>query len=162
MMPMPFSVSSAIALKDEPATVKILGTLGFTKAPAYLNQSTMGNDIIETYNNLYNANKSWPDKIVKQKKDEIKALLHDGKKDEAIAKEHEYVQKGILTAKQVKFLTGDTKTSPPDQWMFQRLLKEHRNDAIRLYSKMTDEDKKEYDPKGKLKKAKIVDWSDVD
>lgn len=153
LLPKPFAITSAKELheKGEPFGKVAMSFLGLTKAPAYLTHSPIQNEIFDLYRVRNAGVRPHGEREGAQAKAEIRRLYKENKREEAEDLAKKYIKDGLLRPTQIKYLfqhapaTGDISV-----YFFSRLPFE---DKEYLYNKMSDEEKKIYDPAGKFGRA---------
>jgi hypothetical protein len=119
---------------------------GLNKAPGYLTHTDIENEIFDLYNIRNAGIKPKDAKESNDTKKEIRQLYKEDKKDEAQQLADQAVKKGLLRPSQIKFLVSHVKSDEnPSVFFFKELPFE---DKKYLYEKMSDDEKKLYDPKG--------------
>jgi hypothetical protein len=149
-LPKPFSFTNLAQMKakGEPVGKQALSFLGFTKAPKYITNTPIENEIGDMYNMVNNLKKPHGAKEVSDLKNKIKELYKSGKEDDAYKLMTKSVSEGKLRATQTEWLLRNlNKKTDPGEYMFRML---PYDDKKYLYDKMTKEEKAKYDPKGKL------------
>jgi len=149
-IPKPFSISSSIQqLENGDGGKAAMSFFGLNKAPGYLTNSDIENEIFDTYNLRNTSVRPKSEKEGNDIKKQIRQLYKDDKKQEAQSMADDAVKKGILRPTQIKYLFSHVgNEGSPAQFFFKELPYE---DKKYLVGKMTDEEKKTYDPKGKFK-----------
>lgn len=150
-IPKPFSISSSLQMigKGEPPAKVAMSFFGLNKAPGYLINSDIENEIFDLYN-IRNTNiKPQSQKEANDIKKQIRELYKEDKKQEAQKMASDAVKQGILRPTQIKYLFSHIgKESSPSIYFFKMLPYE---DKKYLIDKMTKEERKIYDPKNKFK-----------
>jgi len=147
-IPKPFSFSSASQMieRGEPTSKVVMSFFGLNKAPGYLTHTDIENEIFDLYNIRNAGIKPKDAKESNDTKKEIRQLYKEDKKDEAQQLADQAVKKGLLRPSQIKFLVSHVKSDEnPSVFFFKELPFE---DKKYLYEKMSDDEKKLYDPKG--------------
>jgi hypothetical protein len=150
-LPKPFSFTNLAQMKakDEGLVKQSLSFLGFTKAPKYITNTPIENEIGDMYNMTNSLKKPHNAKEVSDVKGKIKELYKNGKEDEAYRLMTKSVSEGKLRATQTDWLLRNIdKKADPGEYMFRML---PYDDKKYLYNKMTDDEKTKYDPKETLK-----------
>jgi hypothetical protein len=150
--PKPFSVTSAKAMADkgEPWTKQIMSFMGLVKAPGYLAHTDIENEIFDIYNKRNAGTKPKGEKEANDAKKHIRELMKEGDTDAAHDATDAAIKEGTIRPGQLKTLMKSAgNTSSPSVFFFKRLPFE---DKQYLFEKMSDEEKKLYDPKGTLQK----------
>jgi hypothetical protein len=147
-LPKPFSFSSASKMieKGEPTSKVVMSFFGLNKAPGYLTHSPIENEIFDLYNIRNQSVKPKAEKEANDAKKQIRQLYREDKKQEAEDLANEAIKKGLLRPTQIRYLFSHTKgTDEPSIFFFKELPFE---DKKYLFEKMSDEEKKIYDPRG--------------
>ena len=150
-LPKPFSFTNLTQMKakDEGLVKQSLSFLGFTKAPKYITNTPIENEIGDMYNMTNSLKKPHNAKEVSDVKGKIKELYKNGKEDEAYRLMTKSVSEGKLRATQTDWLLRNIdKKADLGEYMFRML---PYDDKKYLYNKMTEEEKAKYDPKETLK-----------
>jgi hypothetical protein len=151
MMPKPFSITSATTMSEQGqgAGKVAMSFLGMNKAPGYLTHSDIENEIFDLYNIRNAGTKPYAEKESNDAKAKIREMYKSGNTEDAEVLANEYVEKGVIRPAQLKYLMNHAATrSSPSEYFFKSLPHE---DKVYLYNKMTDAEKEQYDPKGKLR-----------
>lgn len=142
LKPMPFSVQSAL---NQPTTAgKIQSFAGITKAPRYVDNTPMQNDIYALYNQRFGGGTK--SELQTKKADtskKYKDLLKAGKTGEAQAVKAQAISDGTYTERGFGRIETNLKKGT-DKVLFDRL---PQDDKDRLMKKMTDEEKAYYSTK---------------
>jgi hypothetical protein len=149
-IPKPFSISSSVQqIESGDGGKAAMSFFGLNKAPGYLTNSDIENEIFDLYNQRNTSVRPKAEKEGNDIKKQIRELYKDDKKQEAQAMADKAVKDGILRPTQIKYLFSHVgNQGSPAQFFFKELPYE---DKKYLVGKMTDEEKKIYDPKGKYK-----------
>jgi hypothetical protein len=150
-MPKPFSITSSAKQLEQgqPASKIVMSFFGLNKAPGYLTNSDIENEIFDLYNIRNSNTKPLSEKEGNDTKKQIRELYKSGDKEAAQKMADKAVQDGVLRPTQIKYLFSHVNDNyNPSLFFFKEL---PYSDKEYLYNKMTDEEKKLYDPKGKLK-----------
>lgn len=144
----PISYSS-IKKSGHTGSKMLLDIMGLTKAPAYISNTPMENNIMNLFSERNAGTKPYSAKEEKDIKTTIKQLAAAGDKTKLDAYAKDVIENGKLSASQVRgVLKSTNSSSSPAEYMFTRL---PNSDKVELYRGMSDEEKKQYDPKGKIK-----------
>jgi len=149
--PKPFSASSTYEMikSGEPWSKALLSFAGLQKAPGWLTHTDLENKIMELYGERNAGTKPYNEREANQVKKEIRQLFKEGENDAAHEKLDQAIKGGIIRRSQVKNLVQSArKSGDASQYFFSRL---PFDDKRALYEDMNEEEKKIYDPKGKLK-----------
>lgn len=149
-VPKPFSISSFMQMGKEGQSFgkKALGFFGFVKAPSYIVNSPIENEIFDLYHIRDQGVKPYQDRKANDIKKEARTLYKEGYTEKAEDLLSKAIKDGVLRETQVKYLMRNVgKTDDASVYIFRML---PRSDKEYLYSKMTKEEKEKYDPKGKL------------
>lgn len=147
-IPKPFAISSALNTEGKD---KAFGFFGFTKAPAYVTNTPIQNEIYDLYNKRFGGGIKSPAQT--EKNDvykEYKSLIKQGKEDEANQVLKGAVDKGIATTKGFNVVKANMSKGT-DKLLFDRLPKD---DKDYLINKMSGEEKSYYTAKTTSKKSK--------
>jgi hypothetical protein len=151
-LPKPFSFTNLLQMKEkgEPPSKQALSFLGFTKAPKYITNTPIENEIGDLYNMNTNLKRAYEAKGQADVKRQILDLYKGGKEDQAYDLMSKSVTEGKLRANQTEWLLRNiNKKADIGEYMFKML---PYDDKLYLYNKMSTEEKQKYDPKGNLKK----------
>jgi hypothetical protein len=149
-VPLPFSISSYAQMDKEgqPLGKRALGFFGFVKAPSYIVNSPIENEIFDLYHIRMQETRPYKQKAANNLKKAARDLYKSGKVDEAEALLDKAIKDGTLRQTQVKYLMRNIgKTEDASAMCFREL---PYSDKEYLYQKMTPEEKAKYDPKGHL------------
>lgn len=147
-IPKPFSISSSVQqLENGDGGKAAMSFFGLNKAPGYLTNSDIENEIFDLYNQINTSVRPKAEKEGNDIKKQIRELYKTDKKDEAQEMADKAVKDGILRPTQIKYLFSHVDSGgSPAQFFFKELPYE---DKKYLVGKMTEEEKKIYDPNGK-------------
>lgn len=118
LIPVPFSVSSTLSLRNSgaPTSKQALSFFGFTKAPAYINQTQLQNKIFDLLDKRQGqGTKTKEDAAAQQQKSDIKKAYQNGDPDKAnklldqAIKDGVIKEKGVTTFMKNADLPGDIK-----------------------------------------------------
>lgn len=149
--PKPFSFSSLAEMraKGEPPGKQAMSFLGLNKAPGWLTHTAMENKVFDLFNIRNAGTKPHDQKESNKVKNEIRQLYRDGKIKDAHDAMVAATKEGLIRKSQAHALLKSTgKMGNAAAFLFSRLPFE---DRAYLFDQMDDEEKKQYDPKGKLK-----------
>ncbi len=161
MIPEPFSISSYQRMRKagEPV-VKSLGSfMGFLKAPKYIVNEPIENDIHDLFMMRNASIKPYGASKARERMWEIEQLWEKEEIAEAEKLYQEGVEEGILDDSKTKTLAKriNTKLLGKEDEAFRYMFRTLPiQDKIHLFSKMNDKQKEYYDPKGTIE-ARILD-----
>lgn len=134
--PVPFAVQSA--QKQETTRGKIESFFGLTKAPTYITNTKLQNEIYDLYNKRFSGGTKSPLETAKSDTSQkYKALVKAGKLQEAAEVKAQAIEDGTFTERGFGRIETNLKLGT-DRVLFQRL---PQDDKDRLFKKMTPEEK---------------------
>jgi hypothetical protein len=148
--PKPFSISSAIQMKEkgEPTGKQVMSFLGLNKAPGWMTHTDIENKIFDLYNIRNAGTKPYQEREANKAKSEIKELYKAGDAEGAQEKMSNALKDGLIRPSQVRsVIKAAGKSGNASEYFFSRLPYE---DRTYLFDQMDEDEKKVYDPKGKL------------
>lgn len=151
MMPQPIGV---LQIQKDIKNKETIGKsvahfIGFSPAPKYAVNTHIENKIYDLYNS-HEGLKSKGQKEQYDVKEQIRELYKHGNVDGAEKLANESIERGLLKRTQINYLVShlNSKTSPA-LYFFDKL---PDDDKVYLYNEMTEAERKQFDPHGKVAK----------